>query len=503
MRSGWLNDKFYKFLCFCLIASTFLLVISNILVLVILPLAGKTPPLSFEAACIETIIGILGIAVSVWVGILVVDRLDHKEIRNLSEKAKEIEKQQILNEQLSLRLLLDDLEANKNNPIAQWISKKIKNIDETAFPYGLWIAFREEEHLYRQMQQTIGKDSKEVYNQYNNCIKSIRDTIGHYKESGASVKAIEEILCLRETEAKFLYAYSIENNKKPVAKNVISDEEAAQEAATYFIGALEYYEENLNKFGLDSFEVPSIRLLKEEEATEMIGVLRRGRNKPEFAYIAYIFNFIGEAYSKLVQYNNDYKISTDKDLNSCKNLALNYCLLAVTAANAGNCRRETYFRDYGCAIERARMKELPLKTAIEQYKEALKLGFNEKIYHCLASAYNKDFEAQVSLSKKKGDTNIVKIKLSGGEMEKGKEILDKYKPIQMQYLACFPNELMAHVFSVFYYRDQYLVNPKEVPYEYLKYHCDMIELLLPEEKPKNNTAYEDGRAILEKIALEG
>lgn len=500
MKEKWSSDRWYKALYRWLIASAFLLAISNILALVILPLLGITTP-SFEGACIQNIISIIGIAVSVWVGILVVDRLDHKEIRNLSEQAKEIEEQQILNEQLSLRLLLDDLEANKNNPIARWISEKIKNIDATAFPYGIWIAFREEEYLYRQMQQTIGKVGEEVYNQYNNCIKSIWDTIGHYKKSGASVKAIEEILCLRETEAKFLYAYSIENNKKPVAKNVISDEEAAKEAATSFIGALKYYEKNLDKFGLDSFEVSSEKLLKKDEATKMIGDLRRGRNKPEFAYIAYIFNFIGESYSKLVQYNNNYGVSIcqNKDLNSCKYLALNYCLLAVTAANAGNCRRETYCRDYGCAIERARMEELPLETAIEQYKEALKLGFNEKIYHCLASAYDKSFKKSVEFEREEG--RITEITLNE---EKGKDFFSKkgneYKTLIKQYLACFPNSPNAHIFSLLYYRNQYLVDSSKVSAEEIKYHSNMLGLLLPKEKVTNeNEAYADGQAILEEL----
>lgn len=219
-----------------------------------------------------------------------------------------------------------------------------------------------------------------------------------------------------------------------------------------------------------------------------------------FSY-SYIFNFIGEAYSEIVQYNNKLidKRAVPRKLSyeQCKYLAYNYCLLAVVTAEKENCETETYYRNYGCAIERVHGNNLTddvLCSAIEQYKKALRIDSNNQyVYHCLTSAYNKRFEIITGI-KAKSSREITKLNISGKIKESIRKLLEEHSGFQRMYLECFPYKADAQIMSILYYRNYFLVyQDKNSAREIQK------RLFVLEQIGSNKEYWEKYQAILETL----
>ena len=184
--------------------------------------------------------------------------------------------------------------------------------------------------------------------------------------------------------------------------------------------------------------------------------------------------------------------------------------MATTAAEEGNCQREVYRRNYGCAIERVFSKETDdnkkkyngkpyLEAAIDQYKAALKLDSNERSYHCLTSAYNKIFKEIVKLQEEE-ETLII---LNHGRKDNGKYFFYKYgedyEALIKQFLACYPNRADAHASALLYYRNLYSAELGKHPKEAAKQHYIMFPLLPCNEKGE---IIEEANLVVEAILTE-
>ena len=268
-----------------------------------------------------------------------------------------------------------------------------------------------------------------------------------------AVKSINEILDFRMIEVRFLMGYT-------------ADEKIAN---NFFIECVEFFMGRSKQFGLDLSNIPDEYVLKREEAEELLDSDLLCV-KYEWRVYAYLFNFIGESYSRIIYYNNrckdDYKeYPWKKNYEKCKNLALNYCLLSISSAERGKAKQEVYYRNYGCAIERENYLNLTediLWKAIEQYKKAFYICSSQRlIYYCLASAYNKIFEKRIELKKRLENDSITELQLHQYEEENLDNFFDEYGQLICLYTKCFPTEISTHRMAALYHRNRYLYYGKE------------------------------------------
>lgn len=440
------GNKLYKCLFSALIICSFSLVMINILVL-ILPVV-KTNQLSYEEVAIQNIISILAMAVSVWIGLGIVERMDRSSVIELREKSAELEEQLEVNARLSLQFLIDDLKADQRNGITQWIFQRIKGIESNTFFGGIWISLREAEHVYQQLHRCKSQEEANgIFEHYKICVNRIRKELENQECSKEVRTHICDVLDFREVEALFQMGFN-------------SDKETAN---AHFIRVVEFCRKNEKRFGFGMIEVPNDTFLQRENIESEVNMCIKKQEDKGFSY-SYIFNFIGEAYSEIVQYNNKLidKRAVPRKLSyeQCKYLAYNYCLLAVVTAEKENCETETYYRNYGCAIERVHGNNLTddvLCSAIEQYKKALKIDSNNQyIYHCLNSAYNKRFEIITGM-RASSSRETTKFKISGIIKNSIEKLLEEHSGFQMMYLECFPYKVDSQIMSILYYRNHYLI----------------------------------------------
>jgi len=230
-----------------------ILVIINIVVLVIIPLIDKNI-FTYEQAAIQNIINVFTMAVSVWIGLNIAERVERSAILQLKEQAKEIEEQLTENERISLKLLLSDLRANEKDIIAQLAIQRIQVITTNVFSSGVWLALREEEQILNELRNIgLSKSFERVYYHYLGCVENIRKMIEKNKNTEA-VKSINEILDFRMIEVRFLMGYT-------------ADEKIAN---NFFIECVEFFMGRSKQFGLDLSNIPDEYVLKREEAEELL-----------------------------------------------------------------------------------------------------------------------------------------------------------------------------------------------------------------------------------------
>lgn len=477
----------YKFLFIALVTCSFSLVAINIVVLVILPLIGKGT-LNYEQTVIQNIINIFGMAVSVWIGLSIADRMDRGEILKLKEQAEELEAQLAENERINLQLFINDLQGNDRYDIAQLIIRKINEIEANTFSSGIWLAMREAEQLLDKLLNTRpGPESEIVYSQYVSSVENIRKEIEKNKNSVA-VKSINEILDFRLIRARFEMGYSTDSKT----------------ANKYFIECVEFFVKKSDQFGLELSAIPNNYVFNGDEAENVLDLCLRSPEY-EWSVYAYLFNFMGVSYSEIVYYNNRCK---EKDrffpkkftYERCEILAVNFCLLAIAAAKRGKTQCETYYRNYGCTIERTnfgKLTESVLWKAVDQYKEAFRLNSGHRlVYYCIASAYNKIFEVRTGLTQRDKDKKITEINLCKYEKQKMKDFLCEYERWIELYLKCFPQEISAYRMAALFYRNKYLWNKDELSANCLREQLYVLEQMQPEIREKDE--YKDGITICKK-----
>lgn len=475
------GNKWYVVLFGALIASSIFLVVINVVSLVLLPLVGKVD-LEYSEVAIQNIVSIFGIAVSVWIGLGIVDRMDRVTVMELQKRAERIEEEIESNERLSLQFLLDDLQADRTYAITHLIFEKIKDIDAHDFSNGVWRAIHEEERVIHELQKNDKKFlGEDIYIRFRKCIKNIEEEIKKQKNSRKkSVESINEVRALRKIQARFLMGYRTEEKK----------------AHEYFVECVEHFYTKEKYLKLEKVFVPKEDMLDETEIKALLKKIKRDLPYPQSVY-AYIFNFIGESFSKIVWYANKHGEKKSRypkgfDYENCKCLAVNYCLLSTRVAEQAGCQRETYYRNYGCALERVNKKKRDVKyleSAIEQYRKALELDSNkQKVYHCLTSAYNKIFEIHAKIDKRRKGDNILQIEINTNGVKK--EFFDEYRKMMNLYLSCFPQEIDAHIMAALFYRNNYLWSKSNKEIGLLKKELWVIELMSP--KVKDNKVYIDG-----------
>lgn len=480
--NGWL-----KVLCVVMIIVAVSILIMNIIVLFVC--SGQP---STEVVIEANVISLIGLAITTWVGLNIAGYVDRRAVQNLKEKTEDLANRVIilqgeasdLSKQLAIanrqerQKLLDDLRLDRGIGISKWIYRQLLDMSDASYDVDIWSQFREEETLYHQLEQTFDPYEVEtITNHIKNCIDAIREQARDLKESDKRI--LKEVLLLRETEILFTKAY---RQKGPNQREC-------------FVAVTQRYTQSGRS---QIFQWPSIPESYEykKDSTELMEIIGE-ISAPTCPIMAHIFNFIGDAYSELLWLDMRHPQSDERQrrLKASCFLSLNYCLLAVCASEKGKYRNECYYRNYGCAIERAcylHKKEnvdkyvQSLDFAISQYYKALDCSaINSSVYHCLASAYNKIFEALTGIEKyaEDGEKNSQKDEIR----RKLRKYMESYKRVKDLYVAIFPQEWKAHLMEALYFRDMYILckKNKEKPANYARKLSQVVyqlELLRPSIK---------------------
>lgn len=474
-------------LCFAMVLIAVAILIMNIVALFVCrkELSG---PVVVEA----NVISLIGLAITTWVGLNIIEHIDRTTIQNLEgqsetlkedvatlqRQAKRLSRQfAITNRQERLKLL-EDLRLDRGIGISKWMYRQLLDMSEASHDVDIWRAFREEEAFYHQLEQTYDQNEIEIIASHiGSCLDTIREQAKCLGESDKHI--LEDVLLLRETEILFTRAYRQKwVNRADQRECFVSVTQKYTQSGRSKILPWPSISESF-EYKIDGDEVNSI-LEKIEE-----------RDCP---IMAHMFNFIGDAYSELVWYDICEMPSSGAASAVAANgfLSLNYCLLAVCSAQKGKYDNESYYRNYGCAIERVyhRYKRTDvnkyvqnLESAINQYNQALRCdSINSSIYHCLTSAYNKIFESLTGIETYAEDG--VKDSQKDDVKAKAKKFMVSYKRIKDLYLTLFPQEWKAHLMVALYYRDMYILyksNEKEATFYARKLNqaVGQLEILRP------------------------
>lgn len=482
------ESRWYAVLFISMIGFSGILVTINVFTFLIFPLIGK-PTFTYEQAAVQNILSAFSMAVSVWIGLSIAERLDRGTILQLKEQAGDIEEQLVENEKINIQLLLNDLQINQTDAIAQLAIQKIQEIATNTFPSNVWVALREEEQILRELQNTrTSGEAKRIFQRYEGFVKEIKLLIAK-NENQEAAKKINEILDLRMMKAQFF----------------MGDITEGKDAAAFFIDCVESFWKNSEQFGIEVSDIPSKYVLKTDDAEELLDS-DMIHEKCDWGVYAYLFNFIGESYSRITHHNNrcaenDRVYPRKMKYEKCKNLALNYCILAIASAKRGKVKSEVYYRNYGCAIERANyfnFTEDILWEAVEQYKKSFQICSGQRLsYYCLASAYNKIFEARTGLKRSMEKEDMTELQLNRYAPQKMDYFFNEYGQLIHLYIMCFPTEINAHRMVALYYRNRYLYYGREKDnVKNLKFHLDVMEEMDP--SIKENEEYRQSVKICKK-----
>lgn len=421
---------------FPIIAATFVVIINAIL----LYRGSKTDSLE------SNLISIFGIAVSVWVGLNIANAIDREKIINMQEKLdtfdgeiKEIEEVMLINSDAAKKSLIDYMRGDFELPISRWLAEQIEGMSTQTSE--LYRAIIDEEQLYRrirQMARTQSFTSKNINiltdaeSEHTKVIERIKKSLA--KDDNKQILGL--MMAIRETEVHFLIGYKLKDKNEKL-KRFQKSIRVYEDAADMLIIGNYYISKALGEnYNLVQFEKDI-----------------QGIDEKDIEIIAYILNFIGESYSMMT-----YISGTSKEY---KELAKKLCHFTVVAASKCGRERETYYRNYGCAIERPvkGATEDDLKMALDQYERAYALDQKEsRILHCLTSAYDKIFRILSGLNVR-GKENITKFRIiDESKREKINEYLIRQRLFQNMYTKCFPEKKEAYIMSALYYRDQYVID---------------------------------------------
>lgn len=497
-------------LCFAMVLIALAILIMNIVALFIC-----NKELSVSVVVEANVISLIGLAITTWVGLNIIERIDRTMIQNLEDQS-EILKEEVtklqgqaksLSEQFSItnrqeRLkLLEDLRLDRGIGISKWIYRQLLDMSEASHNVDIWRAFREEEACYHQLEQTYDQNEIEtIASHIGSCLDTIREQAKCLNKSDARI--LEDVLLLRETEILFTKAYRQKWTN------------SAEQRACFVSVTQKYTQSGRSKI----FRWPSISESYEYkiDCDELMSILEKIEER-DCPIMAHMFNFIGDAYSELVWYDicqTPSDVAT-RAVEANGYLSLNYCLLAVCSAIKGKYDNESYYRNYGCAIERVyhRYKRTDknkyvqnLESAISQYYQALHCdSTNSSIYHCLASAYNKIFESLTGIEIYAEDG--IKDSQKNDIKEKAKGFMVSYKRIKDLYLMLFPQEWKAHLMSALYYRDMYILykstSQRAVTYaKKLNQAVSQLEILRPSVVGTKITVDRNAIRTEAKIALK-
>lgn len=424
-----------------------------------------------EIDLISTGLSIVGLAVTVWTGLNIINVLERKEFE----------------------LIKNDVEATKN--ALGNISNKIKKTDQIKLL----------NEMYYTVEDTATKELIKI-------IQAIPD---------ADISRIDFVTLL-EIERRFNNVYRIRNSNGKHSDLLLHEVSQGEELIYSQLNTVNhtmitlYLKYRLAEFhfysgyyysgqdGCETFKKAAD--LYFETAPGFNAYVPKYTNIPvddiDFSFprskevqkiSAYFCNSIGESYSKVTEYMkkmNDY--NPDNEISS---KAIFYCAYATQWENS-----EVYLRNYGCAMEhKEEVSEQNYLQLKEIYDNAFRTKCTKKSLKTLMSVMDKRFNAcmeikEVNIEKKETRTPVLS---DQSYRERWERLGEKLQTDLIQMLhemnakaklaqKIYPLELCGYIYSCIYNRDMYLISEPKVSASQMYIENAKLELEAMEALDKND-----------------
>lgn len=354
----------------------------------------------FNSAIESTGLNIVSLAISVWIGLHVIQVLEKSKLEDaqkiLVDLQADVEQSSIERSQRSLMDFCKQLN-NIDDEINRYLVEEIKKIDGYALPADIIFELAQIEALFQRIY-VAHRNNKSVSTSDYVLFERIRQIKGKLEENDISdkntCKTIIDYLRLRLAETNYYCGYSLKGYQAV---------EAFQDA----------YQNYIEVFPCFS-KAEDIKL-KNESATK--------ENQGTIAFDCYMLNTIGDSCSKIIE-NVPENTSKEKQEEIQK-----YALLAGNAFSAlkeiveahtdiGAIQREVYYRNYGCFIERKKgfngQGKKPCFTEFEEieriYRKAIAVclsnNFSDNAFYSYLSLHHKLFDGLWGIEKINSKKNI-------------------------------------------------------------------------------------------------
>ena len=299
---------------------------------------NNTLDVAQERTLLSTGLSIIGIAISVWATLNVLNALDKKDVEELNIQVRQLENdyQQLSSNKenyeteiakikvQSKNTFLYHIEQNACDYSMSYIAKKFVDMEDA--PYSqLSIVMLYHSRVYQLYSQQA--DNKDISGIANEGIKYTKKLLESNRDFSTDVK---KFLCFCLAELHFYLAYCYRG----------------EERYTHSMQAITEYDKAKDLFGVS---LPEYNPKAVYTDPLDIGALPNCHNRP---LLAYWCNTYGECYSKAVQGYN-YCSSIDEEeskIDTIRKKAVFFCAYAVRLTDNKN---QIYLRNLGCAIEAA------------------------------------------------------------------------------------------------------------------------------------------------------
>lgn len=393
-----------------------------------------------ERTLLSTGLSIIGIAISVWATLNILNSFDKKDLIDMERQVNK------LSEKYSSEI--DQINENSRNTFLYYIEQYSKDVATehiankfvglTDVPYSqLSLVMMYYSRIYHKYHLDHQADQSTVSNIFKEAIDYTEELLKANPDYNDTVKQFLHF-CLGD-----MYFYRAYYYKE-------------KERYDYSMRAIEEYDLAKDLFGVtipkyDSQYVDSVpyKITIGDHSEQAIPLL------------AYLCNTYGECYSKAVK---GYKDCNDKKpivhLDSIKNKAVFYCRYAVTLTNSQN---EIYLRNLGCALEAANgtndFADEIAKDIAKQYQDAMDVSIKDnnipwKVFHTWLSFYHKCINQQINglLGKQKPADWLGKQKpIANNTIYNNFETALTYANLACQ---TYPNDLRFLKFRAFVLRDR-------------------------------------------------
>lgn len=394
-----------------------------------------------ERTLLSTGLSIIGIAISVWATLNILNSFDKKDLIDME---RQIDK---LSEKYSSEI--DQINENSRNTFLYYIEQYSKDVATehiankflglTDVPYSqlslVMMYYSRIYHKYHHLDHQA--DQSTVSNIFKEAIDYTEELLKANPDYNDTVKQFLHF-CLGD-----MYFYRAYYYKE-------------KERYDYSMRAIEEYDLAKDLFGVtipkyDSQYVYSVPY------TITIG----DHSEQAIPLLAYLCNTYGESYSKAVRgYKDCNDTKTNVPLDSIKNKAVFYCRYAVQLSNSQN---ETYLRNLGCALEAANGTNAFVGDIAEnidkQYQDAMDVSIKDNnipwnVFYTWLSFYHKCINQQINglLGKQKPADWLGKQKpIANNTIYNNFETALTYANLACQ---TYPNDLRFLKFRAFVLRDR-------------------------------------------------
>lgn len=345
--------------------------------------ANNTLDVAQERTLLSTGLSLIGIAISVWATLNVLNALDKKDVEELNIQVRQLENdyQQLSNKKenyeteiakikvQSKNTFLYHIEQNACDYSMSYIAKKFVDMEDA--PYSqLSIVMLYHSRVYQlYSQQADNKDISGIAKEGINYTKKLLESNRDFSTD------VKKFLCFCLAEFHFYLAYCYRG----------------EERYTHSIQAITEYDKAQDLFDVSLPEYnPTVVYTNPHDIKDIPGC-------HNYSLLAYWCNTYGECYSKAVQgYNYSCSAAGEESIiDTMRKKAVFYCAYAVRLDSSKN---QTYLRNLGCAIEAAyRQDAFGGKIAIDAadaYQKAMDVCIEanhipHKVFYTWLSFYHK------------------------------------------------------------------------------------------------------------------